>query len=169
MQNQNYLVEERKQPKLNESQNNINIRNITAPNNGVNVAIKMVKENLEQRRRGSMVEPRTEANQELFKNTWKQVRVRIPRLGRSKSIVVSSLPIINPGNFPISSLNYYNSRLRKQRGPVSLCSSLEQIEEDESYDNDDFKGEIPKDNNLKEFENDQNIAASIQMKKSRSF
>ena len=106
-----------------------------------------------------MAEPRTEANKELIDFTWKSVTVRTPRKGRSRSIVVFSKPIMKPGNFPIVVLNTFNKKLKRQRDPISLCSQLESIDEDDEYTNEEQK---------KEPENDEHISVP-RMRVSRSF
>lgn len=74
------------------------------------------------------MEPRTENNKQLIEFSLKQVRVRTPRRGRSKNIVV-------PGtkgavrNFPVSRLNNYSKTMKRHKGPLSLASDLESIEE----------------------------------------
>jgi len=80
------------------------------------------------RRRGSVVENRTDANKELFLISLKEVKVRTPRRGRSKSIVVPGTGDI-PRNFPIGRLNNYNKTMKRHKGPLSLASELESIEE----------------------------------------
>ena len=87
-----------------------------------------------ERRRGSMVEVRTDANNELVNYLRKEINVRTPRLGRRKSILVPGNRS-KPRNFPIPRLNNYNKSLKKLKGPLSLCSELESIEEDELSDN----------------------------------
>lgn len=98
-----------------------------------------------ERRRGSCVEQRTENNKQLIEFSLKQVKVRTPRRGRSKSIVVpGTLGIAR--NFPIGRLNNYSKTMKKHKGPLSLMSDLESIEEggDDSEFNDscDPIGEI---------------------------
>ena len=80
-----------------------------------------------------MVESRTDANKELISYSQKEVKVRTPRRGRSKSIVVPGTSDI-PRNFPIGRLNNYNKTMKKHKGPLSLASELESIEEDEFSD-----------------------------------
>ena len=80
-----------------------------------------------------MVESRTDANKELISYSQKEVKVRTPRRGRSKSIVVPGTSGI-PRNFPIGRLNNYNKTMKKHKGPLSLASELESIEEDEFSD-----------------------------------
>ena len=59
--------------------------------------------------------------------------MRTPRMGRRRSIVV-------PGthgairNFPIGRLNNYDPKMKMHRGPVSLDSDLESIDEALSSD-----------------------------------
>lgn len=81
-----------------------------------------------ERRRGSCVEPRTDANKELVSYAIKEVKVRTPRRGRSKSIVIND-PNSVPRNFPIGRLNNYNKVMKKHKAPLSLMSELESIDE----------------------------------------
>ena len=80
-----------------------------------------------------MVEPRTDANKEFISYTQKEVKVRTPRRGRSKSIVIPD-PRIAPRSFPIGRLNNYNKTMKKHKGPLSLASELESIHEIELSD-----------------------------------
>lgn len=90
----------------------------------------------QQRRRGSMVEPLTAANEQFIVNNkqfiastqQKLVKVRTPRRGRSKSIVILDSRE-KPRNFPIGRLNNYDKQMKKHRGPLSLMSELESIDE----------------------------------------
>lgn len=77
-----------------------------------------------------MVESRTDANNELVVYSRKQVKVRTPRRGRSKSIVVPGTTGI-PRSFPIGRLNNYNKIMKRHKGPLSFVSDLESIQEDE--------------------------------------
>ena len=61
----------------------------------------------------------------------KEVKVRTPRRGRSKSIVVPGTNSI-PRSFPIGRLNNYNKTMKRHKGPLSLMSELESIKEDSS-------------------------------------
>ena len=88
-----------------------------------------------------MVEPRTVANQELFNCTFKHLRVR-SRQGRNQSIMISSMSIMKPRNFPIIGLNNYSKKLKKQKGPLSLRSELESIDEDEPSEKGHLKEKI---------------------------
>lgn len=81
-----------------------------------------------ERRRGSMVEPRSKGDNDLIAYTQKEVTVRTPRRGRSKSIVVPGTQTV-PRAFPIGRLNNYNKNMKKHKGPVSLVSELESIDE----------------------------------------
>ena len=54
--------------------------------------------------------------------------MRTPRRGRSKSIVVAD-PRSEPRSFPIGRLNNYNKKLKMHKGPLSLMSELESIDE----------------------------------------
>ena len=81
-----------------------------------------------------MVEPLTPANREFVMTTQKEVLVRTPRRGRSKSIVIPDSKD-EPRNFPIGRLNNYNKTMKKHRGPLSLMSELESIHEVELSDN----------------------------------
>ena len=87
-----------------------------------------------ERRRGSCVESRSEADRRFFKDA-EEIQVRTPRRGRRRSIVV-------PGttgavkNFPIGRLNNYDPLMKMRRGPVSLDSDLESIEENSDDLND---------------------------------
>ena len=81
-----------------------------------------------EQRRGSVVESITDVNKEFISYDLKEVKVRTPRRGRSKSIVVGCEVISK--NFPISRLNNYNTTLKKHRGTLSLVSELESIHED---------------------------------------
>jgi len=83
-----------------------------------------------ERRRGSMVESRTNANNELVQYSRKQVKVRTPRRGRSKSIFVPGTAGV-PRHFPIGRLNNYNKMMKRHKGPLSFVSDLESIQEDE--------------------------------------
>ena len=76
-----------------------------------------------------MVEPLTKVNLEFFKSTFKHLSVR-SRQGQSQSIMISSMSITSPRNFPISSLNHYDKKLKKQIGSVCLNSKLECIDEE---------------------------------------
>lgn len=75
-----------------------------------------------------MIESRTNANKELIPYSQKTVRVRTPRDGHRKSITVLGTRDI-PRNFPIGRLNNYNKTMKKHKGPLSLTSALESIEE----------------------------------------
>ncbi len=90
----------------------------------------LLNPNVHEKRRGSVVESRTDANNELILYSQKQVKVRTPRRGRSKSIVVPGTQG-TPRSFPIGRLNNYNKIMKKHRGPLSFMSELESIEEDE--------------------------------------
>lgn len=59
--------------------------------------------------------------------------MRTPRNGRRRSILV---PRINEAvrNFPIGRLNSYDKKMKAHRGPVSLHSDLESIDEALSSD-----------------------------------
>ena len=61
--------------------------------------------------------------------------MRTPRRGRSKSIVVPTTQQ-DSRNFPISRLNNYDEQMKKHRGPLSMVSELESIEDDDDEDND---------------------------------
>ena len=98
-----------------------------------------VSPNYMERRRGSMVEARTDANKELIVYSQKEVKVRTPRRGRSKSIVVPGTSGI-PRNFPIGRLNNYNKNMKRHKGPLSLASELESIEEGDSSDREGSSG-----------------------------
>ena len=63
----------------------------------------------------------------------KQVIVRTPRRGRSKSIVIFDSKD-QPRNFPIGRLNNYSKQLKHHQGPLSLMSELESIDEIEKSD-----------------------------------
>ena len=75
-----------------------------------------------------MVESLTPANKQFLEITQKQVMVRTPRRGRSKSIVILDSKD-EPRNFPIGRLNNYSKQLKQHRGPLSLTSELESIDE----------------------------------------
>ena len=75
-----------------------------------------------------MVEPRTDANKEFIVYTQKEVKVRTPRRGRSKSIVIPDSRC-EPRSFPIGRLNNYNKTMKKHKGPLSMMSELESIDE----------------------------------------
>ena len=77
-----------------------------------------------------MVENRTDANNELVQYSRKQVKVRTPRRGRSKSIFVPGTSGV-PRHFPIGRLNNYNKMMKRHKGPLSFVSDLESIQEDE--------------------------------------
>ena len=81
-----------------------------------------------ERRRGSCVDPRTDANKEFISYAQKEVKVRTPRRGRSKSIVILDVNSV-PRSFPIGRLNNYNKMMKKHKAPLSLMSELESIEE----------------------------------------
>ena len=81
-----------------------------------------------ERRRGSVVEPRTDANKEFIEYAQKEVRVRTPRRGRSKCIIIAD-PRSKPRNFPVGRLNNYNKTMKKHKGPLSFMSELESIHE----------------------------------------
>ena len=102
-----------------------------------------------KQRRGSMVESRTEANQEFFK-AQKEVRVRTPRRGRSKSIVVPGTNSI-PRSFPIGRLNNYNKTMKKHKAPLSFVSELESIDEVELSDKFDSSNKNSRDFSKNEF------------------
>lgn len=93
-----------------------------------------------ERRRGSLVEQLTPANEEFIANaqkliasTQKLIKVRTPRRGRSKSIVILD-SCEKPRNFPIVRLNNYDKQMKKHKGPLSLMSELESIDEVELSD-----------------------------------
>ena len=54
--------------------------------------------------------------------------VRTPRRGRSKSIVIGGSQSV-PRGFPVGRLNNYNKTMKKHRGPLSMMSELESIDE----------------------------------------
>lgn len=54
--------------------------------------------------------------------------MRTPRRGRSKSIVVPGTGSV-PRSFPIGRLNNYNKNMKRHKGPVSMISELESIDE----------------------------------------
>ena len=81
-----------------------------------------------EHRRGSVVEPRTDANKELISYTCKEVMVRTPRRGRSKSIFIPD-PRLTPQRFSMCRLNNYSKRMKKHKGPLSFMSELESINE----------------------------------------
>ena len=54
--------------------------------------------------------------------------MRTPRRGRRKSIVIFDSND-QPRNFPIGRLNNYDKTLKKHKGPISLMSELESIDE----------------------------------------
>lgn len=83
-----------------------------------------------ERRRGSCFEARTDANKELLSFNQKEVTVRTPRRGRSKSIVVPGTAN-KPRSFPIGRLNNYNKTMKKHKGPLSMMSELESIDEEQ--------------------------------------
>lgn len=92
----------------------------------------------------------TDANKGFISYAHKEVKVRTPRRGRSKSIVVPSTQTI-PRNFPIGRLNNYNKNMKKHKGPLSLMSELESIDEvelsdkfDNSYQHDFCNNELSK-------------------------
>ena len=61
----------------------------------------------------------------------KEVKVRTPRRGRSKSIVVPGTSESGSNkNFPIGRLNNYTKTMKKHRGPLSMASLLESIDEE---------------------------------------
>lgn len=80
-----------------------------------------------------MVEPRTDANKEFIVYTQKEVKVRTPRRGRSKSIFIPD-PRLAPRSFPIGRLNNYNKTMKKHKGPLSFTSELESIDEVDQSD-----------------------------------
>ena len=91
-----------------------------------------------ERRRGSLVEPvRSAANKELFYMHAKEIKVRTPRRGHRRKILI-------PGthgairNFPINRLNHYDSKLKMHKGSVKLDSDLESI--DEAASSEDYDG-----------------------------
>ena len=93
-----------------------------------------------ERRRGSLVEQLTPANeafivntQKLIANKQKLIKVRTPRRGRSKSIVILDAQE-KPRNFPIGRLNNYDKQMKRHKGPLSLASELESIDEVELSD-----------------------------------
>jgi len=82
--------------------------------------------NYMERRRGSVVDKRTDANKDLIVYSQKEVKVRTPRRGRSKSIVVPGTNMI-PRSFPIGRLNNYSKTMKRHKGPLSMMSELESI------------------------------------------
>ena len=60
----------------------------------------------------------------------KEIKVRTPRRGRAKNIVVNKTK--ESKNFPIGRLNNYDKEMKKHKGPLSFCSQLESIEDDEN-------------------------------------
>ena len=89
-----------------------------------------------------MIEQLSNANKELREdNPHKEVLVRTPRHGRRKSILIPN-PNDQLRNFPIGRLNNYSKTLKKHKGPLSLSSELESIDEiDDSGDNKDIQDE----------------------------
>ena len=80
-----------------------------------------------------MAESLSSANRSYLEVTQKQVMVRTPRRGRSKSIVILDSRD-KPRNFPIGRLNNYSKQLKGHRGPLSLMSELESIDEIDKSD-----------------------------------
>ena len=60
----------------------------------------------------------------------KEIKVRTPRRGRSKSICVPREQAASQG-FPIGKLNNYDKGLKKYKTPLSMVSELESIAEGE--------------------------------------
>lgn len=82
-----------------------------------------------ERRRGSVVESRTDANKEFIPYAQKQIVVRTPRRGRSKSIVINDSQS-KPKNFPLGRLNNYSKMMKNHKGAaLSMVSELESIDE----------------------------------------
>ena len=88
---------------------------------------------IEHRRRGSLEESRTDANKELKEYGRKQILVRTLRHGRRKSIVICGA-LDKPRNYPVSRLNRYDKKMKKHRGPISMMSELESIDESGELD-----------------------------------
>ena len=60
----------------------------------------------------------------------KEIKVRTPRRGHTKNIVVNKTK--ESKTFPIGRLNNYDKEMKKHKGPLSFCSQLESIEDDEN-------------------------------------
>lgn len=110
----------------------VNIQNSVEMNFDASKQLQPSQDYME-RRRGSMVDSRVNDNNQLV-FTQKEVTVRTPRRGRSKSIVVPGTQSI-PRSFPIGRLNNYNKTMKRHKGPLSLMSELDSIEEVELSDN----------------------------------
>ena len=80
-------------------------------------------------RRGS-VAVSVNSNNMLDMSKVKEVTVRTPRRGRSKSIVVPGAEGEINKNFPIGRLNNYSKQLKMHKGPLSMVSELESIDEE---------------------------------------
>lgn len=78
--------------------------------------------------------------------------MRTPRRGRSKSIVVPGTQTV-PRSFPIGRLNNYNKTMKKHKGPLSMMSELESIDEVELSDKFE-SSQHKKSNNSKDFHYD---------------
>ena len=83
---------------------------------------------VDRRRAGSLVESLTEVNKDFIQYGQKQILVRTPRQGRSKSIVVFDSKCM-PRSFPVGRLNRYDKKMKQHRGPLSMMSELESIDE----------------------------------------
>ena len=59
----------------------------------------------------------------------KEVKVRTPRRGRTKSITVHGQKK-DARNFPIGRLNNYDKEMKKHKGPLSMMSELESIKDE---------------------------------------
>ena len=86
---------------------------------------------LKLERRRSMISHMTHNSQSsLLHEESKELTVRTPRLGRSRSISIPTSQAENK-NFPISRLNNYDEQLKKHKGPLSMVSELDSILDDE--------------------------------------
>ena len=81
------------------------------------------------------MESRSDADRSFFKDA-EEIQVRTPRRGRRRSIVVPGTTGTVTKNFSIGRLNNYDPLMKMLRGPVSLDSDLESIEENSDDIND---------------------------------
>lgn len=90
---------------------------------------KLLPKDKERRpRRFSVCEKRSDANKEPIQGMRKLIKVRTPRLGRSKNIVLKAQEDMRKQSH-VSRLNRYSKNLKKHKGPLSMSSSLQSIDE----------------------------------------
>ena len=86
--------------------------------------------------------------------------MRTPRRGHTKNIMING-PAADPRNFPIGRLNNYDKEMKKHKGPLSMVSELESIEDAGEKEDITVSScfEIAKLDNLDNLPNDSQLAS----------